>query len=77
MMIWDLACLTKKLKIKLLYTQILLIANNHVHSVSGHTMCDSPPPSPRNISPFIYRYKPSKTPYKVVLTQGHISLKSQ
>ena len=46
MMIWDLACLTKKLKIKLLYTKILLIANNHVHSVSGHTMCDSPLPHP-------------------------------
>ena len=74
MMIWDLACLTKKLKIKLLYTQILLIANNHVHSVSGHTMCDSPSLT-RNISPFIY--KPSKTPHKVVLSQQHISLKSQ
>ena len=46
MMIWDLACLTKKLKIKPLYTQILLIANNHVHSVSGHTMCYSPLPHP-------------------------------
>ena len=47
MMIWDLACLTKKLKIKLLYTQIVLIANNHVHSVSGRTMCDSPLLHPR------------------------------